>query len=161
MSLPTLFGDIMWNLNTIKCLESNQTLMVLGDKLKCETRFIQALFRKMTEDGRVQIVQAISKTCRQTNELLQSYKCSKYLQYKTDTEEELETRNAMLVNIEAFMEKRDGVIRGLQVLSTFERYKSDPSFQIEIEGFISSINNICERCKSIREASFSNARVCP
>jgi hypothetical protein len=153
MALNTLFKDIIWNLDTICSIDNHQTLLVFGDKLNFDDRLFQSIRRAMTDDGRSQIVSAIDKTLTLTNELLTSYKHSNYIQpsIKYTYQEQMDIAENINNNVTEIENKKDNVVTGLQVLSTFERYTSDAAFQIKIKSFIQNINKIYEKCTNLRQ----------
>ena len=153
MALNTLFSDIIWNLDTISFIENHQTLLVNGDKLCFDDRFLQSLMRIVTDDGRQQILAAIEKTYLMTHELLNSYQHSTYLQPYQGTlyQEKVDIADNINHHLSEIESKRDQVIKGLQILSTFERYTMDSSFQIKIKKFISQTINISRKCVTLQK----------
>ena len=146
MALNSLFKDIMRNFNTVANTNNHQTLMVKGDKLDFDNRNFQALRRMISDDGRKEIIKVISKTLKLTQELLHSYQNSIYLQQLTPYSYQAEN---IFNNVNELQEKKEGILQGLDVLGTFERYVNDPSFQLEIDEFKKIVHRICDKCLSI------------
>ena len=154
MALNTLFHDISWNLDTIKSITNHQTLLVVGDKLNLDDRYIQSIRRSFTFDSRKQILQVIEKTLVSTRELLISYQHSTYLQQSSSThvyQEQIDVAENIYANVQELLHKKDGVLQGLQILATFERYTKDTAFQIKIQNFSKHVQSLHQKCLQLKQ----------
>ena len=164
MALQTVVNDILWNLDIISLVNTNQTLLVDGDKLGFDMRYLQGLRRPLTGDSRNQILAVIQKTLNLCEETLQSYQfvlnsdsqrlfCEK-IGSIPDTvwlqNEQIDVINNVYDNLQNFISRKKGVIRGLQNLSTFERYNNDTSFKIDLNRFVQKLEKFIRKCENVR-----------
>jgi len=153
MALTTLFDSLLWNFDIIGSINIHQTLLVNGDKLNFETRYFQFVRRALTSDSREQILQAIDKTFSSCEEILHAYQCNMYVnsdQVEQLHQEQLEIVSTIYDNLNNFVARKANVIKGLNVLSSFERYNNDPSFRIEIKRFTERLEKIIKKCEQIK-----------
>jgi hypothetical protein len=153
MALNTVVNDILWNLDTIGSINNHQTLLVTGDRLNFDTRYMQFIRRPFTGDSRDQILNTVEKTFKLFEEVLHSYQCNHYLnpQAKHIHQEQVEIADNIVNNIYALKERKDAVIQGLTTLSTFERYNDDSGFKIKMKGFMERIVKLYAKCESIQQ----------
>ncbi len=159
MSLDTLCTDILWNFEILSSLEPNQTLLVSGDRLSFDTRRFQSLRRALTDDSRTQIVTTINKTLTLLGEMLTSYQYSVYLQppvggyvgHGSASQERFDTTERMYDNLETIVSKYEGVVKGLNVVKTFERYTKDVGFLIDIERIKVDLGKLIAKCSALIE----------
>ena len=164
MALPTIVSDILWNFDILASLSFNETLLVDGDKLGFDKRYLQFARRSITRDSRDAILHAIQKTFTLCEEIIQSY------QYVINNEtlramcdkmgsipdivwlqnEQIDTANCIFENLQHLIVRKPGVIKGLTTLSTFERYDSDTSFKIELNRFIEKLEKLIRKCENMR-----------
>jgi len=151
MALNLIFSDVIWNLETISSLDNHQTLLVFGDKLNFDNRLFQSVRRTFTDDSRTQIASAIEKTLALAKEIFTSYQSCVYMNPTTlRCQEQDDVADNIVNNLKLLESKKDGFLRGLQILSTFERYKGDPSFQIKIGLFTTNIKALADKCAVLR-----------
>jgi hypothetical protein len=155
MSLTTLFKDVAWNLDTVASIDNHQTLLVFGDRLDFDTRVLQSIRRALTDDGRDQILRVIDKSLTLAKEMLVSYQHSVYLQRPIQFhtllhQEHLDIAETINNQVGELNDKKEKIIQGLTILSTFERYKQDSAFQIKIANFISVVERLCTKCVELQ-----------
>lgn len=153
MSLATVVSDILWNLDIISSIGSHQTLLVDGDKLGFDTRYMQWLRRPMTGDSREEILHAINKTFKLFEEVLHSYQCNSYINNAISHvhQEQLEIADNILTNLKNLMKRKDKVVQGLITLSTFERYNNDSGFKIEMKRFEERMMKLYQKSEQIEQ----------
>jgi len=164
MALNTLVQDILWNFDILSRVSLHQTLLVVGDKLDFDQRYMQCARRTFSGDSREAILHAISKTFIHCEEILGSYQyvinneSLRILCEKMDSihdmiwlqNEHVETGNAIFENLQHFIDRKNGVIKGLNILSTFERYNSDTAFKIELQRFVEKIEKFIRKCENMK-----------
>ena len=150
MALSTVFSDVEWNMTTIGTIKTHTTLMVVGDRLLIDNRYLQSIFRMHSDDSRAHIVRVITKTFRICTELLNSYNHSQYLQSNRGlSEDQLEVAEEMVNQVQSVRKMEKSVIEGLQTLSTFKRYTLDSSFRIEMDKLVKKMQKICVKCTAL------------
>ena len=159
MALKTVVIDIMWNLDIIGSLTNHQTLMVDGDRLQFDTRYVQWLRRTVTIDSRERILNAIRKTFDLCEEVVHSYQCNIYIKGIPEEHlchhEQLEIISNILENLQSFINRKKMVVEGLNVLCTFERYSQDTAFRIEMGRFMDRMQKLCRRCEGLKQSIIS------
>lgn len=160
MAVQTVVNDILWNLDIISAVTTHQTLMVYGDKLEFDARYLQHLRRHITNDSRQLILHTIQKTFSLCEEIIQSY------QYVLSSEslksicidsptvhdsvwlqnEQIDIANSIYDNLQNFIQRKAGVIQGLKTLSNFERYNMDTSFKLEMNRLIEKTEKFTRKC---------------
>jgi len=153
MALQTVVADILWNLDIIGAVSNHQTLLVDGDKLAFDTRYLQWLRRPVTGDSRSQILAAVDKTFQLFEEVLHSYQCNSYISNTTTHvhQEQLEIADNILNNLQNLMSRKTHVNNGLSTLSTFERYNDDSGFKIEMNRFSERMQKLCRKCETLKQ----------
>lgn len=148
MALDTIVSDIMWNLDIIRAITNHQTLMVHGNRLEFDNRVLQWLRRPLTGDSRQQILNAIQNTFTMFEEVLRSYQCNIYIQNPDDYKqaEQSEVIDKIYTHLTGFIERRNEVFNGLEILSTFERYNNDHQFNIRLKSIKTTINRLYDKC---------------
>ncbi len=147
MALQTSFDDVMWNLKILSSIDNNQTLYTKGDKLYFDNRMCQFLRRYFDGDSRTKIQNVIDKTLKVLNEIITSYKL--VLQKEQNGTQLCNLSDTVETNIQEFLNIYDQVNKGLETLSTFERYNSDMEFKISTETYKKKIINMVKNCKEI------------
>lgn len=147
MALAIVASDVLLNLDIIGSITNHQTLMVEGDRLRFDTRYIQWVRRPLTGDSREQIKAAIDKTLSTCEELLHSYQCNTYV-IGSDASKMQHEQIMIVTNIADTLHniviRKGKVAAGLEILSTFERYTHDPEFKIQMSRFGERMLRICK-----------------
>ena len=147
MALSAVASDVLLNLDIIGSISNHQTLMVEGDRLRFDTRYIQWARRTLTGDSREQIKAAIEKTLLTCEELLHSYQCNTYVVCPETAK--IQHEQAMIVTAIAdtlsnIVTRKAKVMAGLEIPSTFERYTHDPEFRIQMTRAGDRMARICK-----------------
>lgn len=147
MALAVVASDVLLNLDILASISNHQTLMVEGDRLRFDTRYVQWARRTLTGDSRDQIKNAIEKTLLTCEELLHSYQCNIYV-ISPDTSKMQHEQTMIVTNIadtlHNIVARKAKVIAGLDILSTYERYTQDPEFKIQMTRFGERVLRICK-----------------
>ncbi len=167
MALQTVVNGVLWNLDVLSNITSHQTLLVQGDKLDFDNRYLQIIRRPLTQDSRSSILQAIQRTFQICEEVTQSYvyvlnsDSNRLRNEKTEAftsseaqsiwlqNQEFDTAISIFDNLKKIIERETNVVSGLQALSNFERYAEDKAFKIEMKSFIEKMRRIARRCQNI------------
>ena len=153
MALQTIVSDVLWNLDIIGSISNHQTLMVDGDRLRFDNRYLQWIRRSVSGDSREQILQAIRNTFSRCEEVVHSYQCNTYVITPNPSvlNEQLEIVSNILDTLQSFITRKSSVVSGLAILSTFERYDSDSAFRIEMSRFMERMQKLCRKCEQIKQ----------
>jgi hypothetical protein len=144
MALTIVYNQILWNLDMVASLGTNQTFYVNESKLYIENRIFQSFIRNGEE--RNQILSAIENTWALTDELLNSYQHSVLLQPHVYYDEIKPNDFENIINqLNEFKDKEENVTNGLKRLGTFNRYQIDSSFLNRIGRIISEYKRLCNR----------------
>lgn len=154
MALNTLCLDILWNLEILKSLEPNNTLLVIGDRLSFDNHRFQSIRRTWSGNSRSQIIGAINKTINLLDELLVSYQYCVYLQPQLPfptkhSQEQTDITEKIHDNLKAIFDKQDGVNQGLETIKKFERYTNDIAFIIDIDNAKASLQKLMGKCQAL------------
>ncbi len=150
MALSMIVSDILWNLDVLGAVTNHQTLLVLGDKLAFDNRYLQWVRRPISGESRSHILSALEKTFGLFEEVLQSYQSNTYVNTPgVLSHEQSEIADNILINLRNLMERRECVTTGLNTLMTFERYNHDSAFKIEMNRFMERMERLCKKCQSL------------
>lgn len=150
MALSCIVSDIFANLDILIAIEPHQTLLVNGDKLGVDGRYFQSLCRAWTRDSRDSILHAIQKTLLHWEEVLCAYhNCIRLEQSKSGTGEQSDTLQEVYDYLIQMQNRRELVVRGLNRLTTFQRYAHDTTFKIDIQRFIVRIQKLTRKCTKL------------
>ena len=163
MALNTLCTDILWNLEILRSLEANNTLMVVGDRLSFDNHRFQAIRRTWSGDSRSHIVSAINKTLTLLDEVLVSYQYCVYLQVQplftsTFSQEQSDITEKMCDNLASIIEKHEGVNQGFDTIKRFERYTSDIAFMIDVDNAKAYFQRLIAKCQTLSARVKNNVR---
>lgn len=147
MALAILASDILLNLDILGSITNHQTLLVEGDRLRFDTRYMQWMRRPLTGDSREQIKAAIDKTLSMCEELLHSYQCNTYV--VCPDAHHMQHEQTMIVTqiadtLNNIVARKARVVSGLEILNTFERYTHDPEFRIQTFRFGERMVRLCK-----------------
>lgn len=143
MALTLVVKDVLANFAVISNVDHHQTLIVQGDRLAFENRPCQWIWRWVTGDSRHQVIATIHKTMEVAEQLIQNYKSSMFMW--PDQHCHADQLNPMLDNLKDLRDCHEPVIRGLDLLASYERYKRDSCFQMEVQQFKKQIGRIHKR----------------
>jgi hypothetical protein len=154
MALNTLCADILWNLEILRSLEPNNTLLAVGDRLSFDHHRFQSIRRTWGGNSRSQIVSAINKTITFLDELLVSYQYCVYLQAQSPfqtkcSQEQVDITEKMYENLKAIHDKQESVNQGLETLKKFERYTNDIAFVIDIDNVKTTLQKLMVKCQAL------------
>lgn len=150
MALKSLTGDILWNFDILGSIDLHQTLLVDGDRLNFDNRYLQSVRRTISQDSRDHVLRVIQKTFDQCEELLHAYQCNVYChqQRKELKQEQLDIVTTIHDNINHILSRKQRLIDGLTNLASYERYANDSAFKIEIQRFLDRVEKICKKCEA-------------
>lgn len=153
MALASVASDVLLNLDILGSITNHQTLMVEGDRLRFDNRYVQWVRRPLTGDSRDQIKCAIEKTLTIAEELLHSYQCNTYVVHPDL--ERMQHEQTMIVTtifdtLTNVVARKAKVMAGLDILSTFERYTHDPEFKIQMSRFSDRMQRLCKWAEGLQ-----------
>jgi len=150
MSLSMVVSDILWNLDVLGAVTNHQTLLVSGDKLAFDNRYLQWVRRPISGDSRSHILSALEKTFGLFEEVLQSYQSNIYVNTAGNlSHEQSEIADNILINLKNLVDRQECVNTGLNTLMTFERYNHDSAFKIEMNRFMERMDRLCKKCQNL------------
>ena len=144
MALQTVAHHILFNLDILGELQNHQTLLVDGERLRIDDRYLQCVRRAISGDSRLQTLGIIAKTLGLYGELLQAYQLA--LRGQPD-EEVLESMQANLARLSG---REARVVTGLDKLLTYERYSQDSAFRIEVQQFMAELQKLNRKAKTLQ-----------
>lgn len=147
MALSILMKDVLTNLDVVAHIDHHQTLAVAGDKLYFENRSFPFLWRTVTGDGRHYILAAITKCFDLADSIVANYSTHMYLNPSQHVHGD--QVDIMMQHLSDLRERKETLLTGLSNLATFERYKNDSLFQLEMENFKKRTRALAQRCNQV------------
>lgn len=147
MALSIIMRDVLTNLDVVAHIDHHQTLAVAGDKLYFENRSFPFLWRTVTGDGRHYILTAITKCFDLADAIVANYSTHMYLNPSEHVHGD--QVDIMMQHLADLRERKENLLTGLSNLATFERYKNDSLFQLEMENFKKRTRALTQRCNQV------------
>jgi hypothetical protein len=129
MAQPVLMKLILYNLDILGGLKHEQTLYTEGIYLAIDQRSYQPISRFWNGNSRESVLKCIEQTWALIDELLRSYQC---ILSASVPKGGAHHTSAIQVHLKELKDRHETVMNGFDMLKTFVRYKSDPSFQVRI-----------------------------
>ena len=148
MALTLAFDIVLCNLDTISGVSVHQTFKVTGHKLQFDESYVPSVSRTFMGDSREKVSEAIGNTINMLQELIQSYQLNIYVTGKQVlSSEQWDIVRTIKIQVKQIIDRKSGVLDGLNRLSDFKRYTDDKEFKLKINRFKTKFENIVEKIK--------------